>query len=50
MGHAQLVAIGALGERSSAQMIVRPAAIPPSLGMSSFRIWHIMSSAPPAAV
>jgi|RhiMetdeSRZDD1v2_1073273.scaffolds.fasta_scaffold00797_37 hypothetical protein len=50
MGHAQLVAIGALGERSSAQMIVRPAAITPGLRMSSFRIWHIMSSAPPAAV
>jgi hypothetical protein len=48
--HAQLVAVRTLGEGSRTQMIVCPPPIPPGFGMSSFWIWHIMSSALPAGV
>jgi len=45
MREALLVAIGALGKRSSGQMIVCAPAVAAGFGMSSFWIWHFMNSA-----
>src|SRR5262245_35075056 len=49
MRHTQLVAIGALGKRTCSQVIMRPPTVAAGFGMSSFWIWHIRSSALPAA-
>jgi hypothetical protein len=41
--HAQFVAIRTFGEGARCQMIMRPPAIPPRFGVSSFWIRHIYS-------
>jgi hypothetical protein len=49
MRHAHFVAIRTLGKRASRQMIVCPAPVAARFRVSSFWIWHCVSSAFPAA-
>jgi len=42
--HFLLVAVGALSERVHIQEVMSSSAVPPCLGMSSFGIWHRIST------